>query len=252
MKTVVLTPEIFAVLKENKIFLQRPDAGLPPRDAWLGFVPGFALEAYSQIFMRPWLPHRLGALSYSHSTLAIHLSIGRFCSIAPDVVWPTNGHPVDWVTTSPLSYDPYPLPALEALIADAGITFECEPFDLGLKVVTLGHDVWIGQRAIVMPGVNIGTGAIVAAGSVVTQDIPPYAIVGGVPAKIIKYRFSDAVIERLLKTEWWRYHPKDIIPLKMADVGGFLDRFEAAMADRPFEPWVLSGLIAEDLISPTP
>ena len=138
------------------------------------------------------------------------------------------------------------------MIADAGITFECEPFDLGLKVVTLGHDVWIGQRAIVMPGVNIGTGAIVAAGSVVTQDIPPYAIVGGVPAKIIKYRFSDAVIERLLKTEWWRYHPKDIIPLKMADVGGFLDRFEAAMADRPFEPWVLSGLIAEDLISPTP
>lgn len=72
-----------------------------------------------------------------------------------------------------------------------------------VKTTHIGNDVWIGAKSIVMDGVTIGDGAIVAAGSVVTKNVPPFAVVGGVPAKIIKYRFSQEVIDRLLEIQWW-------------------------------------------------
>lgn len=73
------------------------------------------------------------------------------------------------------------------------------------KRVVIGNDVWIGIRCIIMDGVSIGDGAVVAAGSVVTKDVAPYAIVGGVPAKVIRFRFNDSVIEKLLQLKWWDY-----------------------------------------------
>lgn len=71
------------------------------------------------------------------------------------------------------------------------------------REINIGNDVWIGSRALIMGGVTIGNGAVVGAGAVVTKDVPPYAIVGGVPTKIIRYRFSPDVIERLLDLNWW-------------------------------------------------
>jgi serine acetyltransferase len=71
------------------------------------------------------------------------------------------------------------------------------------QAVTIGHDVWIGARVLVLGGVNIGIGAVVAAGAVVTKDVPPYAIVAGVPARIIRYRFNEDQIRTLLETRWW-------------------------------------------------
>lgn len=68
---------------------------------------------------------------------------------------------------------------------------------------SIGHDVWIGARAVVMDGVRIGDGAVIAAGSVITKDVPPYAIVGGVPAKIIRHRFGEELIQQLLIAPWW-------------------------------------------------
>lgn len=71
--------------------------------------------------------------------------------------------------------------------------------------ITIGNDVWVGAKALILSGVSIGDGAVVAAGAVVTKDIPPYAIVGGVPAKIIKYRFTPKVIKDLLEIQWWNW-----------------------------------------------
>ena len=71
--------------------------------------------------------------------------------------------------------------------------------------IVLGNDVWIGYEAVVMAGVTIGDGAIVASRAVVTRDVPPYAIVGGVPAKVIKYRFDQATVENLLRIKWWEW-----------------------------------------------
>ena len=71
--------------------------------------------------------------------------------------------------------------------------------------INVGNDVWIGNNVIVMPGVTIGNGAVIGAGAVVTKDVPPYAIVGGNPAKVIKYRFTEKQIEKLLEIKWWNW-----------------------------------------------
>lgn len=89
-------------------------------------------------------------------------------------------------------------------------TFNLKVVDADLEFeeyahIDIGNDVWIGARAIIMDGIKIGHGAVVAANAVVTKDIPPYAIVGGIPAKIIKYRFEPDKIERLIQSEWWKW-----------------------------------------------
>lgn len=79
-----------------------------------------------------------------------------------------------------------------------------------IKKVTIGNDVWIGTNVTILPGVNIENGAIIAAGAVVNKDVPAYSIVGGVPAKVIKYRFPQDVINVLLKEEWWTWSDDEI------------------------------------------
>ena len=94
--------------------------------------------------------------------------------------------------------------------------------------VNLGHDVWIGEQALILDGITIGSGAIVGAGSVVTKDVPPYAIVGGNPAKVLKYRFPADVIEALLKIAWWDwpdYKVREALPL-MSDINKFLETYQ--------------------------
>ena len=83
-------------------------------------------------------------------------------------------------------------------------------FDSVPAKVTINNDVWIGMKSTIMGGVTVGNGAIIAAHSVVTKDVPPYAVVGGVPAKIIKYRFTEDIIEALQKSEWWK-QPDDFL-----------------------------------------
>ena len=77
----------------------------------------------------------------------------------------------------------------------------------------IGNDVWIGRESIIMPGVKIGDGAIIAAYSVVTKDVEPYSLVGGNPAKFIKKRFDNELIEMLLQVKWWDYEPKDLVEI---------------------------------------
>ncbi|MBR0560555.1 CatB-related O-acetyltransferase [Neokomagataea anthophila] len=128
------------------------------------------------------------------------LEIGRFCSIGPEVLIILGNHRVDAVTT-------YPFKTLKQFWPEA----ENATDDHATKGrVTIGHDVWIGARAVIMSGVNIGSGAIVAAGAIVTRDVPPYSIVGGNPAKVIRYRFSEDMIKKLLGIEWW-YWSEDIL-----------------------------------------
>ena len=87
--------------------------------------------------------------------------------------------------------------------------FAKHEFD-GILRTVIGNDVWIGKRAIIKAGVKIGDGAVVGAGAVVTKDVPPYAIVAGVPAKIIKYRFDEDTIAQLLKTKWWNLSDEEL------------------------------------------
>lgn len=124
-----------------------------------------------------------------------YAKIGKFCSIGPEVRIGLGKHPIHLKSTHPGFY-----------VTDSsyyGITPEYHNPEPEYEKITIGNDVWIGCRAMILDGVTIGDGAIIAAGAVVTKDVPPYAIVGGVPARIIKYRFKPEKIRELLESEWW-------------------------------------------------
>lgn len=137
---------------------------------------------------------------YHFDFIGDKLIIGKFCSIASDVKFIMNGgnHRTDWFTN-------YPFPVF-------GQGWESVmPSEWPNKGDTvIGHDVWIGYGATFMPGVQVGDGAIVAAQSVVTKAVPPYAVVGGNPAQVIRYRFDEATIEALLGIQWWHWEIEKI------------------------------------------
>lgn len=126
-------------------------------------------------------------------------NIGKFCSIASRVSIGPGIHKTDGVSTHPVFY--LKNTPLKKIYSDRDM-FESS------KTTTIGHDVWIGEGAILIDGISIGTGAIIAAGAVVAKDVAPYSIVGGIPAKHIKYRFEENEIEALLNSEWWNF-PED-------------------------------------------
>ncbi|MCI5164699.1 MAG: antibiotic acetyltransferase [Candidatus Electrothrix sp. GM3_4] len=141
---------------------------------------------------------KLGGFSYlSSDTRVFYTEIGKFCCIGPQcIVGGIGRHPVNYLSTHPIFY---------SLRKQVGITFAAESDFEELPPVKIGNDVWVGLRSVILDGVTVGDGAIIAAGSVVTKDVPPYAIVGGVPAKLIRTRFDNDVIDRLNKLKWWDY-----------------------------------------------
>ena len=115
-------------------------------------------------------------------------SIGKYCSIAKGVGIGVGNHPIDRVYTTPLFYNSY-----RGIIDKTTYDFKIED-----ESVVIGNDVWIGYNAIILNGIKIGDGAIIAAGAVVNKDVEPYSIVGGVPAKHLKYRFNKEIINELI------------------------------------------------------
>lgn len=123
----------------------------------------------------------------------INSKIGNFTSIANNVVIGGSNHPMNWVGMSPVFYE-----------GRDSVKKKFSKFKLDdSKKTHIGNDVWIGRSAIVLGGVKINDGAVVGAGSVVTKEVPHYAIVAGNPAKIIKYRFDEETIRQLISINWW-------------------------------------------------
>ena len=153
---------------------------------------------------------KVGRYSYmGYDCEIINAEIGSFCSLASGIHIGLAEHPIDWISTSPV-FQKVKNSSLHKRFAEISMPKS--------KRTTIGHDVWIGTNAIVKAGVTVGTGAVIASGAVVTKDVPPYAIVGGCPARIIRYRFNDQLIHQLIHTEWWNYSEDKLMKLgKLAD-----------------------------------
>lgn len=174
--------------------------------AWWGKVrfnstaritPNATFEGANSIGDRCYFSGTLGYGSYCMQDCCIEGTVGRFCSIAAEVKVARGTHPttIPYATTSPMFF---------SIRKQTGTTFTTiDRFEELKPPATIGNDCWIGQRAILIGGITIGDGAVVMAGAVVTKDVPPYAIVGGVPARIVKYRYDEETIDFLLKTHWW-------------------------------------------------
>lgn len=125
----------------------------------------------------------------------IHAHIGKFCSIAGDYSQIGMGkHSLSYISTSSLFTE-----KRNGTGSSWSKTSEFEEYD----EIVIGNDVWVGSTVKIMPGVHIGNGAVIGAGAIVTKDVPPYAIVVGVPAKVIRYRFPEEVIKKMEESKWW-------------------------------------------------
>ncbi|MFU2316642.1 CatB-related O-acetyltransferase [Rahnella sp. PCH160] len=147
------------------------------------------------------------------------LTIGKFCSIADDVIIILANHKVDLVTTYPFATLKKFWPSMKSLNLN-------DHYSNG--DVTIGNDVWIGHSVKIMSGVTIGNGVVIAANSVVTKNIPDYGMVGGTPAKIIRYRFNEEVVNQLMLIEWWDWEDEKIdeaLPYMMKDIQLFIEKY---------------------------
>jgi acetyltransferase-like isoleucine patch superfamily enzyme len=166
-------------------------------------------------------PYTYGRPKVRFPESGARLVIGRYGSIADGVEILLGGnHRLDWTTS-------YPFPAMPRIWPDAaGLTGH----DTTRGDVVIGHDVWLGSQCMILSGVTIGHGAAVAARAVVTRDVPPYAIVAGNPARVVRLRFDEATIAALLATRWWNLPKPQIdalLPLLLSDR---IDDFIGAVA----------------------
>jgi acetyltransferase-like isoleucine patch superfamily enzyme len=175
------------------------------------FKPGDILQAASDAHLHAYAMHlagphimNCGAFSYAMSPLSFRVRIGRYCSIGPNVRLMGARHAIESVTSSELLYR-----GKRGLFVDTFADFGAQnwkfPENPSPSPTEIGNDVWIGQDVLLKQGITIGTGAVIGAAAVVLRNVEPYEIVGGVPAKRLRYRFDAPTIDALLKSEWWQY-----------------------------------------------
>jgi acetyltransferase-like isoleucine patch superfamily enzyme len=146
--------------------------------------------------------------------------IGRYCSIGKNCEIGAFDHPLDWLSTSSVQYN------AKLIFPDYADRFTQKPISRP-DSTHIGNDVWIGSLALIKRGISISDGSIVAGGAVVVKDVPPYSIVGGVPAKVLRSRFPEHLVERLQKLAWWDLPEDDLRDINFDDIDTAIKELEA-------------------------
>ena len=194
---------------------------------------------------------QMGAYSYSWSILPMDTVVGRYCSIALNVTAMGVNHPLDRISTSIFTYDKNFSIFKFSNQNNLGEEFSTVPnrTDSG-KNICIENDVWIGEGVVLSRGITVGTGAVIAQKSVVTKDVPPYAIVAGIPAKIVKYRFDEKTIKRLLDLKWWEYSYTDFHGADFnLDINAYLDEIENRISKGTIEKYISKKLFFKDVVA---
>ena len=196
-----------------------------PRIHQTARMHGCRLGRYSSVGERVLLREvKLGDFSYfERNGEAAYSTIGKFCSLAANCRINALDHPMERVTTHKITYRP------NEYFRFLGVDQEFRERRRA-KLVTIGHDVWVGHGAVILPGVTVGHGAVIGANAVVTRDVAPYMVVTGVPARVLRPRFDEAVAARLLALQWWDWPEErlfEAIPdMQALSIEAFLDKWD--------------------------
>lgn len=214
-----LTTELIETLKLKGVScLHRPGGSIPDAAT---FEPPCSFKWMS-------VNHsiHIGAFSYAVSGFYFAVRIGRYTSIGENVQIGRHSHSMHWFSTSPYFSTPsiniLDLEPSEEFPGTKGADFFSDSLPAQLKITHIGNDVWIGHGAFVLPGVKVGNGAVIGAMSVVTKNVPAYAVVAGSPAKVIRYRFAKEQIAKLEASAWWDFAPWQLKGVKVDDVEKFI------------------------------
>jgi len=231
--TVEYSREMEEAFQRAKIFLSYP---------WKidGVIKiGTILRLKKGIEAEPWATMEkgsfcsMGAFSYTRSKLQSNVRIGRYCSIATDVEILGTEHPVDFISSHVFTFRSY---YRDVVAEEFGGAPDVKPFRADRGPVTIGNDVWICQGVKIRPGVKIGDGSVIASGAIVVNDVPPFTIVGGTPAKVIRPRFEKALQDRIFEDPWWQYHMADFSGLDVSNPIAFLDGLDRKQSKRRYAP----------------
>jgi acetyltransferase-like isoleucine patch superfamily enzyme len=159
----------------------------------------------------------------NESCFLARANVGAYCAFGARTSINPFNHPIDWLSINEFQYHPKSFDWIDEYKNFVRLERSPDMF----QTVNIGNDVWTGHNVNIMPGVSIGDGAIVGAGSTVTKDIPPYAIVVGSPAVIKRFRFSDSTIEKLITLKWWDLELSDLSGIPFRDVNKSIDMIQA-------------------------
>jgi acetyltransferase-like isoleucine patch superfamily enzyme len=189
----------------------------------------------------------MGSFSYTRSVLPEIITVGRYTSIANGLTTLGDRHPHEWASTCPSFYSPQS-GLMKALAIDTGAESSSHTFNRTKKNIKIGNDVWIGQNVTLAQGITIGDGAVIAANSLVVKDVAPYSIVGGNPAKPIKNRFNDYIIDAMKALQWWKYSVQDLAEMDVTNPHVFCHQLTSRIAEGRIQEFKPSKINFEDIM----